>query len=240
VPLGVGQIILANCSHITVDKQTMVNGTVSILAAYINNCTFSNNRCTGNIYGIYLISSNNNKLTGNNCHILNQYGIVMDDSDINMLMNNNCSGNSGSGINLVHSDTNTITNNILQENTKYGVHIQFSTNNHIHHNNFINNNAGWKQAKDDNVNNFWNASYPSGGNYWSEWTSPDVKSGPNQNSSGSDGIVDSPYLIDLGIGVKDYYPLTTHVKIPEPSPAPLVIISVLLITALVARGRRLR
>jgi hypothetical protein len=63
-----------------------------------------------------------------------------------------------------------------------------------------------------------NDSYPSGGNYWSDWTTPDAKSGPNQDQLGSDGIVDFPYLLDGGSGARDYYPLATpppDVEVPD-------------------------
>ena len=60
----------------------------------------------------------------------------------------------------------------------------------------------------DNGNNFWNLSYPLGGNYWSDWTTPDMKFGPNQDQLGADGIVDNPRDIDNGTN-KDFYPFTT-------------------------------
>jgi hypothetical protein len=54
--------------------------------------------------------------------------------------------------------------------------------------------------------NVWDDGYPSGGNYWSNYTGVDVKSGPNQDQPGSDGIGDSPHVIDANN--KDNYPLT--------------------------------
>ena len=44
--------------------------------------------------------------------------------------------------------------------------------------------------------NFWDNSYPSGGNYWSDYTGVDLYWGPNQDQPGSDGIGDTPYIID--------------------------------------------
>jgi hypothetical protein len=46
--------------------------------------------------------------------------------------------------------------------------------------------------------------YPIGGNYWNDYAGPDVKKGPNQNQSGSDGIIDIPYS---GVSPVDWYPL---------------------------------
>jgi hypothetical protein len=42
----------------------------------------------------------------------------------------------------------------------------------------------------------WDNGYPSGGNYWIGYTSTDKFSGPGQNITGSDGIGDTPYIID--------------------------------------------
>jgi len=53
--------------------------------------------------------------------------------------------------------------------------------------------------------NFWDDGYPSGGNYWSDYTDIDVFSGPYQNVTGSDGIGDIPYTIDENN--QDRYPL---------------------------------
>ncbi|MCI4366050.1 MAG: right-handed parallel beta-helix repeat-containing protein, partial [Thermoplasmata archaeon] len=50
--------------------------------------------------------------------------------------------------------------------------------------------------------------YPAGGNYWSNWTTPDAAHGPGQNLAGSDGIVDHPLNITATGTVADHYPLT--------------------------------
>jgi hypothetical protein len=53
--------------------------------------------------------------------------------------------------------------------------------------------------------NVWDDGYPSGGNYWSDYTSTDLYSGPYQNETGRDGIGDIPYVIDTDN--QDNYPL---------------------------------
>lgn len=93
-----------------------------------------------------------------------------------------------------------INNNI--SNVWLGIDVFLSSsNNKIYHNNLINN----TNQANDNGNNSWDNGYPSGGNYWSDWTSPDNYSGVHQNESGSDGIVDNPYLISGGVN-QDCYP----------------------------------
>jgi parallel beta-helix repeat protein len=67
-------------------------------------------------------------------------------------------------------------------------------NNSIFHNNFIDNT---NQSFDSSVNvNKWDNGYPSGGNYWSDYTGSDNRNGPNQDMPGYDGIGDTPYEID--------------------------------------------
>jgi hypothetical protein len=58
-------------------------------------------------------------------------------------------------------------------------------------------------------NTSWDNGYPSGGNYWSDYKGVDLKSGPYQNETGSDGIGDTPYII-VTLGSprnQDQYPL---------------------------------
>jgi parallel beta-helix repeat protein len=53
--------------------------------------------------------------------------------------------------------------------------------------------------------NTWNKGYPSGGNYWSDYAGEDLYCGPYQNETGSDGIGDTPYVLD--VNNVDHYPL---------------------------------
>jgi len=73
--------------------------------------------------------------------------------------------------------------------------------------------------------NSWNDSYPSGGNYWSDYTDVDEKSGPNQDQPVSDGIWDHPYVIDENN--VDHYPI-----VPE-FPSALILPSFIIATVLV-------
>ncbi|MCK5396804.1 MAG: right-handed parallel beta-helix repeat-containing protein, partial [Thermoplasmata archaeon] len=82
---------------------------------------------------------------------------------------------------------------------------QYSSNNQIYHNNFINNTI---QAIDNGTNNAWDNGYPSGGNYWSDYTGVDFNSTATQDVPPADGIGDTPYTnIAGGAGALDNYPL---------------------------------
>ncbi|HXX88113.1 MAG TPA: NosD domain-containing protein, partial [Candidatus Acidoferrum sp.] len=105
------------------------------------------------------------------------------------------------GIILGSSSNNTVSSNTASANI-YGVWLDSSSNNTLYHNNFMNNTY---QVGTVNSTNTWDDGYPSGGNYWSDYTGVDKYSGPNQNYLGSDGIGDTPYVIDANN--TDHYPL---------------------------------
>ena len=103
-----------------------------------------------------------------------------------------------------------IVNNTFKNNSNYGLGIRQSlTNIKVYHNNFIDND---RQAVALEANALYNDTYPSGGNFWSDYTGADDCSGPNQDvCPDPDGIGDTPYPIphvSTGVPVAwDYYPL---------------------------------
>jgi parallel beta-helix repeat protein len=105
------------------------------------------------------------------------------------------------GICLCYSDSNTIQYNSIEGSSGIGLYVEYSSFNTIWNNAFITNAV---QADEYGAaNNYWNIT--GRGNYWSDWTSPDID---------MNGIVDNPYT--LPSGSKDYFPLTTPpAGIPE-------------------------
>ncbi len=118
---------------------------------------------------------------------------------------------------ILYSENNTISENYIA-NGRIGIGVHYSQNNRFFHNNIINNT---KQAFDRPANdNEWDDGYPSGGNYWSNYTGPDNFSGPNQDIPGSDGIRDIPF--DLDPDTSDDYPLMSPViALPPDAPRDL-------------------
>lgn len=101
---------------------------------------------------------------------------------------------------------NTATSNIRENtiiNNQIGMSLYFSDHNFIYHNNFINN---INQVDIHPWLNLWDDGYPSGGNYWSDYTDVDIFKGPDQNETGSDGIWDHAYTIIDDVQY-DNYPL---------------------------------
>jgi len=135
LPSGAGQVILANCTGITVAGQDCRGASVGILAGFSSNlriegndCSetgtglsiigsgeliLANNSCLDTGRGIHLVSSYNNTLQSNSCSS-STYGIHLEDSDNNSLISNHCYGDSDVGIYLLGSG------NILRENNCSG------------------------------------------------------------------------------------------------------------------------
>jgi len=139
----------------------------------------------------------NNTISGNKANDNDDTGIyIKEDCSNNNISGNTANHNTQFGIYLdFDCDYNTITNNIFHNNT-LGIRIDSSNcdSNSIYQNFFLENG---KHAEDDGTDNTWNST--SIGNYWDNWTSPDVS--PN------DGIVDLQYNISGSAGSKDYLPI---------------------------------
>jgi parallel beta-helix repeat protein len=99
-----------------------------------------------------------------------------------------------------NSNNSISANNIT--NNGVGITLIDASGNIIYNNNFINNKP---QVSSSQSANAWDAGYPSGGNYWSDYNGMDCYSGPYQNVTGGDGIGDTPYVIDANN--TDHYPL---------------------------------
>jgi parallel beta-helix repeat protein len=154
-----------------------------------NNVTIKNMNIEAFDYGVWLDFSSNNSVSGND---------ITANTDCDIYLNSSL-GNSVSGNNIA--------------NTYYGIWLQDSSANSVYHNNFVNNT---QQAGSVNSTNVWDDGYPSGGNYWSDYTGVDLYSGPYQNETGRDGIGDTQYVIDEND--TDHYPLMNPYT-PQPDVA---------------------
>ncbi len=171
------------------------------LFSYSTNNMIKNNSVLHNYHGISVWRSFNNSVEKNRASN-NIDGIHLHDSWFNNVTGNMISLNSDDGISIIFSWDNNISNNIVSLNDN-GISLYDATNNVVFHNNFIDNTN--QTYEDMWSNNSWNNSYPSGGNYWSDYTGEDKNGGQNQDQPGSDGIGDTPYVIDSDS--QDNYPL---------------------------------
>jgi len=184
---------------------TSYNNDVGIYLKNSSNNIISKSNASGSVNGICLQSSPNNNIekctaSGNFSH-----GIYLNSSDNTIISESDASSNTN-GIFLQSSSNNRIEKCTASNNSLHGIYVGFSSeNSHIRHNSFKNN---LYQAWDE-CSNRWDDGYPSGGNYWSDYTGTDNYRGGNQDIPGSDGIGDTPYYI-LGDNNLDRYPLVTR------------------------------
>jgi nitrous oxidase accessory protein NosD len=112
-------------------------------------------------------------------------------------------------VNLYMTTTdNLVVDNVLAILGDYygnGIQCLYSSGNVIYHNTFINSYGPAFHACSEGYSNIWDNGYPDGGNFWPGYTGVDLFSGPYQNVTGSDGIGDTPYVID--VINQDRYPL---------------------------------
>ncbi len=121
--------------------------------------------------------------------------------------------NNSVGINLISSIKNNITRNSLTSND-VGLYLSSSNANVIYHNNFYNSTI--RNIHSELSDNTWDDGYPSGGNYWRDFTDVDLYGGSFQNETGSDGIWDQPYIVDANN--RDNYPLVEPWNLEPPTP----------------------
>jgi len=147
--------------------------------------------------GIVLNGADNNTLSGNIVSSNGQYGITLM-ADNNTIYGNILINNSGSywssGIYFGWTRNNIISSNTIKNNSRGVFLYGEGENNQIFHNNFINNTNQFDVA-DEHID-VWDYGYPSGGNYWDDYTGVDAN---------GDGIGDTPYIIDANN--TDRYPL---------------------------------
>jgi parallel beta-helix repeat protein len=199
---------------------------VFVQSSYFN--TVSENNVTSNKNGIWItISSSNNTVYDNNVadsswngvwigagstpaffNVIcgnritnNTRGILADDGN-NTVFGNTIKGNTV-GIDIEQCSFNIFKENSIESNSQGIVLDLDATSNQFYHNKIINNTD---QVYDlwERFANVWDDGYPSGGNYWSDYVGKDLHSGPYQNETGSDGLGDSPYIIDANN--RDNYP----------------------------------
>jgi len=204
-----GEIVVQR-SNIVIDEngytlQGSGNGLGFDVLGTANNVTVRKTNIEGFSFGVHIYQSSSNTFSGNNI-TNNKYGVYVQESSSNIFSSNtiaNSTAPTACGFTLAQSSSNIFSRNSIAHNV-YGIYLLQSFNNSFYHNNFVSN-AVQVYNYYPKYANVWDDGYPSGGNYWSDYTDVDLYSGPYQNETGSDGIWDQPYVID--VDNQDHYPL---------------------------------
>ena len=187
-------IDLSGRKNVTIQNLVIKNFDIGIYLSSSEHITIQESTISQNNHGIWISRSSSNSILQNTITENVLEGLYIYLSSNNNIFGNNITKNIFDGIYLYSSSNNTIHVNVIMYNG-YGISPYFSTNNKIFHNNFINN----EYHVDPNTpQDIWDNGYPSGGNYWSDYTGTD---------NNGDGIGDTPYRIDDNN--QDHYPLIT-------------------------------
>jgi len=217
VPSDAGCLVLTNCTKITAKNLNLNNNKFSILLVYTRDSTIAKSNITNNHHALTLYSSSSNTIHGNNI-TNNEDGIsLLENSSSNTIDGNSVTNNWWGGMYLDGSSSNTIHGNNITNNPN-GIYLSYSSSNIIYHNNFVDDSQ--PVHSEDSVN-VWDNGYPSGGNFWSDYVGVDVKNSSGQDLPGSDGIGDTPYVINANN--RDRYPLMNPYGAPPPPTYALTI-----------------
>jgi len=188
-------------SHNTISENNISGNTYEAILIYVpsseessSNNTIRRNNVIGNGGGIELFSVYYSTISENNISS-NYRGIGVGWSLYNFVFRNNVTNNTD-GVIFGHSWDCLIYDNRIMRNSHHGMVFQASCGSRIYHNDVIDNVVQVYVIQTPPIWNVWDDGYPSGGNYWSDYTGIDVN---------SDGIGDIPYTIDADN--IDHYPL---------------------------------
>ncbi len=247
--LVTGQMIIVNCTNTEVSNISAVDAYRGMDVAYSKHIHVQHCNISGNYYSGLDVRTTEN-ITVSHCDMSDTeyYGVLTTGYMKNATFSNNTiARNSNTGMKISYATQVDIKGNIIVANGlpahQYGIELYHCnrgniTDNHIadnyagmilssgtvdfnvFHNNFINNTYQvW-----DIMSNSWDDGYPSGGNYWDNYTGTD---------GDHDGIGDTPYVIDADS--QDNYPLM------EPIPEfPHVVVPMVLLLGLVVMVARAR
>lgn len=182
------------------------------------------NIMSGNENGLYMYNCGSIDVVGNDFSLEENEGIYLEWCHGLSISLNNVSSNGVDGIHLRTCDgVQSVTDNLVYDNpvgmyfdqsapevigneivaNGAGMELLWASGVLVYHNDFIANTV--HVSASNTMFSRWNDSYPSGGNYWDNYTGIDVKNGPLQDQNGSDGIGDTPMV--FAPGLEDMYPL---------------------------------
>src|SRR3990172_1211957 len=206
--LPTGELLAANVTDLVASNLTIADTDTAIQLAFANGVRLEGNTIGGGKgNGILVYRATGVSMTSN--YVVNNRGggvSIIDSADL-AFADNTVSYNGFFGLSLESVTNGTITSNALLDNPWKSLSLFFSFGLLVQGNSFIDHSNRLNVVDGPGSPNTFDAGYPEGGNYWSEYTGVDVLGGPGQDQPGSDGIGDAPYFIDSNS--RDVYPLMT-------------------------------
>ena len=151
VPDAAGQVILVNCTNITVEGQNVNNASIGIAIAFSSDVAIRNNICSYNTYALLLKYSSNTKL---NANVMVENGILIQGNSLHDYMHQIDTSNTvngkpvyyckdvdggrvpdGAGQVIVANCTNIIVEDQNVNNASIGIAVAFSSDLAIRNNN---------------------------------------------------------------------------------------------------------
>ncbi len=152
VPAGVGQVILGNCSGVTVSDQTLDDVDYGLILAFSKNNTITSCSMDDCLRaGIWLFNSQDNWLISNTVLNCLENGIKLLDSNGNNFSGNIVEESGGRGLKLYNSKENSFRDNTITHNEGEGVFCEMLCEENRFLNNTISDNNGtgiylWKST----------------------------------------------------------------------------------------------
>jgi parallel beta-helix repeat protein len=217
---------------VTISGFTIMNSVWGVIVERKARVAISGNLFVNNVDNIDLLGTSDSLIINNiiSCSNPDQGGIILIFGSCNNTIQGNEVIGGWYGLCVAESSQqNIIRDNIIRQASRnpdldVGAGIIVSSmsepacnENVFFNNSLINNkpqvyNFVWDNSNLQTCFNKWDRDYPTGGNYWTDYSGTDYFCGPYQNQTGRDGIGDSPYVIDEHNA--DRYPLMSRSMTP--------------------------
>ena len=221
----------SNVDNSTVLSSSFLDCDYGVNLGTADRCNVSGNAVQNCVRGIWLVYIYNSDIGGNAVSYIDSIGIWVYDGSYNNTVRSNLVANCSDGGILMEWSVHdcVVWNNTIVNNTSSwtagGLALWNCEDILVYHNVFTDNTPA--HAYDHSVaDNRWNESYPTGGNYWDDYSGVDDKNGAGQDLEGPDGIGDAAHCFDGD--TSDCYPLMAA---PTSNTAPVASFSVDPVTA---------
>jgi len=127
VPPDAGQVIVVNCTNLTVQNQDISNSSIGIIIGFSKNTRVVNNTVSANrLQGVYVLRSDGTSIANNTIASSGEDGLLVVDSTGSSLSENSVMSNSLNGITLRRVVRGNVSSNLIRQNGLSGVELSSS------------------------------------------------------------------------------------------------------------------